>query len=55
MCLRSREEWLQVVEAIKLIFRKLVEIIPALQTSQETLERAKAFGLACKKGKLMFS
>ncbi|KAK8846524.1 hypothetical protein IAR55_005610 [Kwoniella newhampshirensis] len=28
---------------------KLVEIIPALQTSQETIERAKAFGRACKK------
>ncbi|WVW86402.1 hypothetical protein I302_108448 [Kwoniella bestiolae CBS 10118] len=28
---------------------KLVEIIPALQTSQQTIERAKAFGKACKK------
>ncbi|WVQ83684.1 hypothetical protein IAT38_005827 [Cryptococcus sp. DSM 104549] len=28
---------------------KLVEIIPALQTSSETIERAKAFGKACKK------
>ncbi|WWC64816.1 uncharacterized protein I303_107430 [Kwoniella dejecticola CBS 10117] len=28
---------------------RLVEIIPALQTSQDTIERAKAFGIACKK------
>ncbi|WWC91927.1 uncharacterized protein L201_006879 [Kwoniella dendrophila CBS 6074] len=28
---------------------KLVEIIPALQTSQSTIDRAKAFGKACKK------
>ncbi|WVF67316.1 hypothetical protein IAT40_002067 [Kwoniella sp. CBS 6097] len=28
---------------------KLVEIIPALQTSKETIERATAFGKACKK------
>lgn len=28
---------------------KLCEIIPAMQTSDETLERAKAYGLACKK------
>ncbi|WVQ66712.1 uncharacterized protein L199_004901 [Kwoniella botswanensis] len=28
---------------------RLVEIIPALQTSQETIERAKSFGKACKK------
>ncbi|WRT70008.1 uncharacterized protein IL334_007001 [Kwoniella shivajii] len=28
---------------------KLVEIIPALQTSQSTIERARAFGKACKK------
>ncbi|WVR09633.1 hypothetical protein IAU60_006706 [Kwoniella sp. DSM 27419] len=28
---------------------KLVEIIPALQTSQSVIERAKAFGMACKK------
>ena len=31
-------------------FRKLVEVIPALQTSRETTERAIAFGKACKKG-----
>lgn len=28
-----------------------MEIIPALQTSPETIERARAFGVACKKGK----
>jgi 3-hydroxybutyryl-CoA dehydrogenase len=28
-----------------------VEIIPALQTSKNTLERARAFGKACKKGR----
>lgn len=32
---------------------KLVEIIPALQTSVETIERAKAFGRACKKEVVM--
>jgi hypothetical protein len=27
-------------------------VIPALQTSDEVVERAKAFGMACKKGEL---
>lgn len=38
-------------QELQLTTRKLVEIIPALQTSSETLERAKAFGKACKKGR----
>ena len=27
-----------------------MEVIPALQTSDEVVQRAKAFGVACKKG-----
>ncbi|TYJ59011.1 hypothetical protein B9479_000450 [Cryptococcus floricola] len=34
---------------------KLVEIIPGLQTSQETIDRATSFGKACKKGAPPFS
>ena len=30
--------------------QKLVELISALQTSQQTLERARAFAVACGKG-----
>jgi hypothetical protein len=30
--------------------QKLVELVPALQTSSETLERARAFAAACGKG-----
>jgi hypothetical protein len=32
------------------ILQKLVELVPALQTSSETLERARAFAAACGKG-----
>jgi hypothetical protein len=32
------------------ILQKLVELVPALQTSSETLERARAFASACGKG-----
>ena len=35
--------------------RRLVEIIPALQTSKSTLERAVAFGRSCKKGEFLSS
>ena len=33
-----------------LITQKLVELIPAIQTSQETLDRARSFAVACGKG-----
>ena len=33
--------------------QKLVELIAALQTSPETMERAKAFAIACGKGALL--
>ena len=32
------------------VLQKLVELIAALQTSQSTLERAKAYAVACGKG-----
>jgi 3-hydroxyacyl-CoA dehydrogenase len=35
--------------------QKLVELIPALQTSEGTSERAKAFALACGKGEFCLS
>lgn len=37
------------------LLRKLVEIIPALQTSKQTIDQATAFGKACKKGLFMSS
>jgi len=33
-----------------MLTQKLVELIAALQTSQSTLERAKAYAVACGKG-----
>ncbi len=37
------------------ICQKLVELISALQTSEDTLERARAFAVACGKGTLLSS
>jgi hypothetical protein len=35
--------------------QKLVELIPAIQTSPDTLDRARAFAYACGKGVFSFS
>jgi 3-hydroxyacyl-CoA dehydrogenase len=37
-------------DGTKNTLQKLVELIAALQTSQSTLERAKAYAVACGKG-----
>lgn len=36
------------------IIQKLVELISALQTSEQTLERARAFAIACGKGEFFW-
>lgn len=39
----------EILDLITLL-QKLVELIPGLQTSDDTLQRARAFAVACGKG-----
>lgn len=39
-----------IVWALTQLCQKLVELIPAIQTSTHTLDRARAFAIACGKG-----